>query len=60
MKKLNIKNRDSSIKICGKVYNKEIEIEIEDDMRGLYAYAYLNKQNLIDLNKHITSLIEQM
>jgi hypothetical protein len=60
MTDLNVKNRDTSIKICGTIYNKEVEIEIEDDMRDLYAYTYLNKQNLIDLNKHITSLIEQM
>tara|TARA_R110002051_G_C8769409_1_gene503312 strand:+ start:1611 stop:1793 length:183 start_codon:yes stop_codon:yes gene_type:complete len=60
MTELNIKNRDASIKICGTIYNNEVEIEIEDDMRDLYAYAYLNKQNLIDLSKHITLLIEEM
>jgi hypothetical protein len=60
MTELNIKNRDASIKICGTIYNKEVEIEIEDDMRDLYAYASLNKQNLIDLSNHITLLIEKM
>ena len=60
MKNLILKNGYKTIEFCGTVKNKEIEVEIEDDMQDLYAYTWLNKQDLIVLSKHINSLIKEM
>jgi hypothetical protein len=60
IKTLKLKNRGAEIKFCGNIQDGEIEVEIEDDMRNLFAYTYLTKQDLIDLRKHIDEVLQEM
>jgi len=60
VKTLTLKNRGTEIKICGNIRDGEIEMEMEDDMRDLFAYTYLTKQDLIDLRKHIDEVLQEM
>jgi hypothetical protein len=60
MKNLILKNGTKTIEFCGTIKGEEIEVEIEDDMNDLYAWTWLNKQDLIVLSKHINNLIKEM
>jgi len=59
-KTLRINDRPRAIKFSGNVSNGKIEIEIEDNLNDYYAYAYLNKLNLIALKKHIDEVLKDM
>tara|TARA_R110002153_G_C12891065_1_gene450860 strand:+ start:274 stop:459 length:186 start_codon:yes stop_codon:yes gene_type:complete len=60
VKALKLKNRGTEIKFCGNIQDGEIEVEIEDDMRDLFAYTYLTKQDLIDIKEHVDKVLQEM
>jgi len=60
IKTLKLKNRDTEIKFGGNITDGEIEIEIEDDIRNLFAYTYLTKQDLNDIKEHIDKVLQEM
>lgn len=60
IKTLKLKNRGAAIKFYGIIQDGEIEVEIENDMRDLFAYAYLTKQNLFDIKEHIDKVLQEM
>ena len=60
VKLLRLKNGTKVINFSGNAIDKEIEVEIEDDMNDYYAYTYLTKKDLIAIKEHIDSVLKQM
>jgi len=57
---LKLKNGSKEIKFGGTLTNKELEVEIGDDMNDYFAYTYLTEQDLIDIRKHIDKVLQQV
>jgi len=60
MKHLILKNGQKTIEFGGIIHSGQVEVEINNEEVDLFAYTWMDKPNLIALNKHIEALLKEM